>query len=97
MKFALISGGGAGHEPSFAGFVGHGLLDAAVSGTVFASPSAEQVGWAIGRVVRGGERRGVCVVVMNYTVRSGPFSFFLLCFVWCSGVCMYPMLGDRYA
>ncbi|KAK8032442.1 hypothetical protein PG990_002176 [Apiospora arundinis] len=64
-QVSLISGGGAGHEPSFAAMVGAGLLSAAVSGTIFASPSAEQVRKAImGRVDTG---RGALVVVMNYT------------------------------
>lgn len=39
-RVALLSGGGSGHEPSHAGFVGHGLLDAAVCGNVFASPAS---------------------------------------------------------
>lgn len=39
---ALISGGGAGHEPGHNGFVGHGMLSAAVSGNVFASPSSDR-------------------------------------------------------
>ena len=65
---SLVSGGGSGHEPSFAAFVGDGLLAASVAGTVFASPSAEQVRNAVmGRVPR---EKGVCVVVMNYTVCS---------------------------
>ncbi len=42
-KVAIISGGGSGHEPTHAGFVGEGLLDAAVCGDVFASPSADAV------------------------------------------------------
>ena len=42
-KVALISGGGSGHEPSHAGFVGKGMLDAAVCGDVFASPSIMQI------------------------------------------------------
>ncbi|ROT34560.1 dihydroxyacetone kinase [Sodiomyces alkalinus F11] len=62
---AVISGGGSGHEPSFAAMVGKGLLSAAVAGTIFASPSAEQVRTAIvGRVDNGS---GVLVTVMNYT------------------------------
>ena len=62
---SIISGGGAGHEPSFSAFVGHGLLSGAVSGTIFASPSAEQVRRCIlGRV---DSSKGVLVVVMNYT------------------------------
>ncbi|KAK8017577.1 hypothetical protein PG993_013903 [Apiospora rasikravindrae] len=64
-QVSLISGGGSGHEPSFGAMVGNGLLSAAVAGTIFASPSAEQVRKAImGRVDTG---RGALVVVMNYT------------------------------
>lgn len=62
---ALISGGGSGHEPSFSSFVGRGLLTAAVAGTIFASPSAEQVRNAILHRVEAA--KGVLVVVMNYT------------------------------
>ncbi|KOS19055.1 Dihydroxyacetone kinase 1 [Escovopsis weberi] len=64
-QVSLVSGGGSGHEPSFAGMVGPGMLSAAVAGTIFASPSAEQVRVAIGSRVDAG--RGVLVVVMNYT------------------------------
>ncbi|KAH6609252.1 dihydroxyacetone kinase [Trichoderma cornu-damae] len=64
---ALISGGGSGHEPSFAGFVGKGFLTAAVAGSVFASPSAEQVFRAIRRVGAEQPQRGVLVIIMNYT------------------------------
>jgi triose/dihydroxyacetone kinase / FAD-AMP lyase (cyclizing) len=75
QKVSLISGGGSGHEPSFASMVGSGLLSAAVAGTIFASPSAEQVRAAImGRVDNNSpssasreEDRGVLVTVMNYT------------------------------
>ena len=42
-KVAVISGGGAGHEPLHAGFVGTGMLDAAVSGNVFSSPSPDRI------------------------------------------------------
>ena len=42
-KVQLISGGGSGHEPAHAGFVGRGMLDVAVCGDVFASPSSVQV------------------------------------------------------
>ena len=41
IKVALVSGGGSGHEPSHAGFVGQGMLTAAVCGDVFASPSVD--------------------------------------------------------
>ena len=51
-KVAVISGGGAGHEPSHAGFVGKGMLTAAVSGEIFASPSVDAVLTAI-RAVTG--------------------------------------------
>lgn len=65
QQVSLISGGGSGHEPSFASMVGPGLLTAAVAGTIFASPSAEQIRAAImGRVDRS---TGVLVTVMNYT------------------------------
>lgn len=46
-QVSIISGGGSGHEPSFAGMVGEGMLSAAVAGTIFASPSAEQIRTAI--------------------------------------------------
>jgi dihydroxyacetone kinase len=62
---ALISGGGAGHEPSFSGFVGYGLLTAGVSGTIFASPSTKQVLKAIS--CRVPKEKGILVIVMNYT------------------------------
>jgi len=72
QRVSIISGGGSGHEPSFAGMVGRGLLDAAVAGTIFASPSAEQVRTAImGRVAASSSPSegggGVLVTVMNYT------------------------------
>jgi dihydroxyacetone kinase len=63
-KVAVISGGGAGHEPSHAGFVGRGMLTAAVSGEIFASPSVDAVLTAI-RAVTG--PRGCLLIVKNYT------------------------------
>ncbi|MBZ9792957.1 dihydroxyacetone kinase subunit DhaK [Rhizobium sp. 3T7] len=63
-KVAIISGGGAGHEPSHAGFVGKGMLTAAVSGEIFASPSVDAVLTAI-RAVTG--PKGALLVVKNYT------------------------------
>ncbi|KAF4824250.1 Dihydroxyacetone kinase 1 [Colletotrichum siamense] len=62
---SVISGGGSGHEPSFSAMVGKGLLSAAVAGTIFASPSAEQVRTAIAS--RVDTSKGVLVTVMNYT------------------------------
>jgi dihydroxyacetone kinase len=61
---ALISGGGAGHEPAHAGFVGPGMLTAAVSGEIFASPSVEAVLAGI-RQVTG--PAGCLLIVKNYT------------------------------
>ncbi|MEO5759011.1 MAG: dihydroxyacetone kinase subunit DhaK [Mesorhizobium sp.] len=63
-RVAVISGGGAGHEPSHAGFVGKGMLTAAVSGDIFASPSVEAVLAAI-RAATG--PAGCLLVVKNYT------------------------------
>jgi dihydroxyacetone kinase-like protein len=63
-KVALISGGGSGHEPSHGGFVGKGMLDGAVAGAVFTSPTPDQVYEAI-KAVDGGE--GVLLVIKNYT------------------------------
>ncbi|KAF1986864.1 dihydroxyacetone kinase [Aulographum hederae CBS 113979] len=62
----LVSGGGSGHEPSFGALVGSGILTASVAGTIFASPSAEQVRRCILGAAVSGEK-GVCVIVMNYT------------------------------
>ncbi|RYC64580.1 hypothetical protein CHU98_g1614 [Xylaria longipes] len=64
-QVSIISGGGSGHEPSFGAFVGTGLLSAAVAGSIFASPSAEQVRKAI--MSRVDTDKGVLVTVMNYT------------------------------
>ena len=63
-RVAVISGGGAGHEPAHAGYVGTGMLHAAVVGDVFTSPSVDAVLVAI-QAVAG--PRGVVLVVKNYT------------------------------
>jgi phosphoenolpyruvate---glycerone phosphotransferase subunit DhaK len=63
-KVALVSGGGSGHEPLHAGYVGRGMLDAACPGEVFTSPVPDQV-LAATRAVHGGA--GVVHVVKNYT------------------------------
>ncbi|PNG99735.1 putative 3,4-dihydroxy-2-butanone kinase, partial [Tetrabaena socialis] len=63
-KVALVSGGGSGHEPAHAGYVGDGMLAAAVCGDVFASPSTEAVLAAI-RAVTG--PAGCLLIVKNYT------------------------------
>ena len=63
-KVTLVSGGGSGHEPSHGGFVGYGMLDGAVAGAVFTSPTPDQVYEAINAV---GNDAGVLLVVKNYT------------------------------
>ncbi|MBU0557121.1 MAG: dihydroxyacetone kinase subunit DhaK [Alphaproteobacteria bacterium] len=63
-KVALISGGGSGHEPAHAGYVGKGMLTAAVAGEVFTSPSVDAVLAAI-RLVTG--PAGCLLIVKNYT------------------------------
>ena len=72
-QVAVVSGGGSGHEPSFASMVGQGLLTGAVAGTIFASPSAEQIRTAITQLAArapAGDisaHPGILVTVMNYT------------------------------
>lgn len=61
-----ICGGGAGHEPAHAGYVGQGILTAAVSGNVFASPSGKQVRRAVELVHPHGSG-GTLIIVKNYT------------------------------
>lgn len=63
-KVALVSGGGSGHEPTHAGFVGKGMLSAAVCGDVFASPSVEAV--LAGILAVTGDA-GCLLIVKNYT------------------------------
>ena len=63
-KVALLSGGGSGHEPLHAGFVGHGMLDAACPGEVFTSPTPDQM-IAAAQAVDGGA--GVLFIVKNYS------------------------------
>ena len=63
-KVAIVSGGGSGHEPSHAGFVGKGMLTAAVCGDIFASPSVDAV--LAGIMAVTGEA-GCLLVVKNYT------------------------------
>lgn len=63
-KVALVSGGGSGHEPAHAGYVGFGMLDAAVAGAVFTSPTAGAIYKAIETVANP---NGVLCIVKNYT------------------------------
>ncbi|HER0850666.1 TPA: dihydroxyacetone kinase subunit DhaK [Streptococcus pyogenes] len=63
-KVALVSGGGSGHEPSHAGFVGEGMLSAAICGAVFTSPTPDQILEAIKAADEGA---GVFMVIKNYS------------------------------
>ncbi len=63
-KVALISGGGSGHEPAHGGYVGEGMLDAAVAGAVFTSPTPDQIYEGIKAVATD---KGVLMIIKNYT------------------------------
>jgi len=63
-KVGLVSGGGSGHEPLHAGFVGDGMLDAAVPGAMFTSPTPDQIAPAFAAADGGA---GVLAIVKNYT------------------------------
>ena len=63
-KVGIVSGGGSGHEPAHAGYVGEGMLDAAVAGNVFASPSPDRILEGIHAADSGA---GVLLVVKNYS------------------------------
>ena len=63
-KVGVITGGGSGHEPAFGGYVGKGMLDAAVAGNVFSSPSPDRIIEGI-KAADGGA--GVLMAIMNYS------------------------------
>lgn len=63
-KVALVSGGGSGHEPAHGGYIGEGMLDGAVCGSVFTSPTPDQVFEGI-KAVDGGD--GVLLIIKNYS------------------------------
>lgn len=63
-KVALISGGGSGHEPAHGGYVGEGMLDAAVAGAVFTSPTPDQIYEGIKAIATD---KGVLMIIKNYT------------------------------
>lgn len=63
-RVALISGGGSGHEPAHGGYVGTGMLDAAVAGAVFTSPTPDQIYEGIKAIATD---QGVLMVIKNYT------------------------------
>eukprot|EP00934_Nitzschia_sp_Nitz4_P007566 Nitzschia sp. Nitz4//scaffold2_size372955//29228//31018//NITZ4_000360-RA/size372955-exonerate_protein2genome-gene-0.235-mRNA-1//1//CDS//3329546587//7556//frame0 len=63
----LLSGGGTGHEPSHAGWIGHGMLSGAICGGMFASPSVAAIIAAIRAAAETNQRQGCLLVVKNYT------------------------------
>ncbi|NXA02362.1 TKFC cyclase, partial [Nesospiza acunhae] len=65
-RVALLSGGGSGHEPAHAGYVGKGMLTGVVAGTMFASPSVGSILAAIRAVAQAGAA-GILLIVKNYT------------------------------
>ena len=74
-KVSLISGGGSGHEPAHAGFIGKGMLDAAVCGDVFASPSQIQVYQAIKAIA---SQKGTLLIIKELQWRHDELR------KWCS-------------
>ncbi|MCI8275834.1 MAG: dihydroxyacetone kinase subunit DhaK [Lachnospiraceae bacterium] len=71
-KVGVVSGGGSGHEPAHAGYVGKGMLDAAVAGNVFSSPDPERIQEGINQADGG---KGVLLVIKNY---SGDYMNFTM-------------------
>ena len=65
-RVAIVCGGGSGHEPCFAGYVGKGMLDAAVAGSVFTSPPVDDILSAIA-VLASYKPKGILVIIINYT------------------------------
>jgi dihydroxyacetone kinase-like protein len=63
-KVGLVSGGGSGHEPAHAGYVGMGMLDAAVAGNVFSSPSPDRI---IKGIEEANSGQGVLLIIKNYS------------------------------
>jgi len=64
-QVSLVSGGGSGHEPSFSGFVGKGMLTASVTGAILQSPKPEQIESMINRV---DSTKGILAIIMNSQV-----------------------------
>jgi dihydroxyacetone kinase-like protein len=90
-KVALISGGGSGHEPLHAGFVGHGMLDAACPGQIFTSPTPDQMLAAIDAV---DQRAGVVLIVKNY---EGDVMNFEMAAEMSDGRCVTVVTDDDVA
>ena len=66
-NYAILSGGGSGHEPSFTGFLNEGLLNCAVAGEIFTSPSVNSVYHGLEALILNEKKTKILVVVMNYT------------------------------
>lgn len=64
VKVGLVTGGGSGHEPAHAGYVGKGMLDAAVAGNVFSSPDPDRILEGINQANSG---KGVLLIIKNYS------------------------------
>nr|XP_033339605.1 triokinase/FMN cyclase-like [Megalopta genalis] len=65
-KVSLLCGGGSGHEPFGAGFVGNGMLTASVSGSIFAAPPSQHISYCIERLSEHSQA-GILVIIPNYT------------------------------
>ncbi len=63
-KVAIITGGGSGHEPSFAGYIGTGMVDAVAAGAIYSSPSADRIYEGMKAIATD---KGVLAIIMNYT------------------------------
>src|SRR5512132_1946466 len=90
-QVALISGGGSGHEPMHAGFVGYGMLDAACPGQVFTSPTPDQM---IAAAQAADTGAGVLFVVKNY---SGDLMNFEMAAEMCDSVNATVLVNDDVA
>ncbi len=90
-KVALLSGGGSGHEPLHAGFVGHGMLDGACPGQVFSSPTPDQMMEAAAELDTGA---GVLLIIKNY---EGDVMNFEMAAEMASGPIEKVMVNDDVA
>ena len=62
-KVAIITGGGSGHEPGYAGYIGEGMLDAVAAGAIYTSPTPDQIYEGIKAIATD---KGVLMIVMNH-------------------------------
>jgi dihydroxyacetone kinase-like protein len=90
-KVGIVSGGGSGHEPLHAGFVGLGMLDAACPGHVFTSPTPDQIIAAVEVVDQG---KGVVLIVKNY---EGDVMNFDMAAEMSDGRCVMVLTDDDVA